>query len=1026
MTAKAHIPEPDQSIFDNVHLTFFQCGVLPNGAITFISIDQNANELFGSSSDKIIANAQNLLDTINEDDRCGFISAINNSFKHSVNLEWQGRLVSSPNDEKWMRAQAKFQDTGKGLTLNGVFIDVSAIKKLESALHKTQELLTETGKLAKIGTWEVDLDKMDLKWSSEVYRMHEMDVTTGIDLRSAIDFYTPDSRPVIQDAIDKALATGESYHVELPMITAKGNLIWVRSSGNVITENGKRVRMYGIFQDITEQKQIEERHRVIFEYSTDAHLLFDETGIIDCNNAAVSMLKCKDKSDLMSHHPAIFSPEYQPDGRRSVEKAEEMDRYAREKGTHRFEWVHKALDGQEILVEVTLNPIIVHQKEALLVVWHDITLRKRSEEKLKRNELLLSETQELTHSGSWEIDMQSGKNGWSAEAFRIFGLEPVGNGPNTEEFDQMIHPEDRHKYIDAIKLALKGGLSSNFDLRIILKSGELKYIQAIGKPFLNEQGMATKLYGAIIDITKYKKAEEAIRLKQEQLNTFIEVSPAAIAVFDKQMRYIAASNIWKKDYKLGRKNIIGLCHYDLFPEASLRWREFHQRGIEGEVLGNPEDSYVRKNGRVQWFRWEIRPWFEKDDEIGGIIMFTEIITHRKEAEQALIKAKEQAENAAQAKTQFLSTMSHEIRTPMNAVIGFTHLLLQNPREDQLEYLKILKFSGENLLVLINDILDFSKIEAGKLEFENVDFSVKDLIRNIRAAMLQKADEKNIQLKLMIDEDMPDAVIGDPVRLGQILTNLISNALKFTNQGKVVVAASLVKHDEEHTTIGFEVKDTGIGIPLDKQESIFKSFTQASSDTTRKYGGTGLGLTITKRLLEMQGSSIKLESEPGKGSTFCFDLKFLNSSLKLEALKENQSPVIPGSLKGTRVLLAEDNQINVLLARQFLKQWDVECDIAENGSLAVQLAQTNHYDLILMDLQMPDMDGYTATEEIRKLEPASRYKKLPIIALTASAMLDNKDRAFVVGMDDYVSKPFNPDELYRKIAHYSKISKANSA
>jgi CheY-like chemotaxis protein len=361
---------------------------------------------------------------------------------------------------------------------------------------------------------------------------------------------------------------------------------------------------------------------------------------------------------------------------------------------------------------------------------------------------------------------------------------------------------------------------------------------------------------------------------------------------------------------------------------------------------------------------------------------------------------------------------------MNAVIGFTHLLLQNPREDQVEYLKILKFSGENLLVLINDILDFSKIEAGKLEFENVDFSVKDLMRNIRSAMIQRANEKDIQLKLMIDEDLPDAVIGDPVRLGQILTNLISNALKFTNEGKVVVEASLVKYTNQTTTISFEVKDTGIGIPKDKQQSIFESFTQASSDTTRKYGGTGLGLTITKRLLEMQGSSIKVESEPGAGSVFSFNLTFPNSTLKLQPTASGQFPALPGSLQGTRILLAEDNQINVLLAKQFLKQWDVECDVAENGQLAVQLAQTNDYDMILMDLQMPDMDGYTATEEIRKLEPASRYKKLPIIALTASAMLDNKDKAYTVGMDDYISKPFNPDDLYRKIAYYGKISRDN--
>jgi PAS domain S-box-containing protein len=1020
MSIDTPISPSNPKITQKVTLTLFQCHITPNGIIQFVSIDKNITELAGLSADAIKVDAQILFNLIHHDNRFQFIAALKQCFKTSTSLQWQGRFILPSGEEKLIKAQGNIEN---GI-LSGAFVDITSVEQLEISLNKSTQLLSETGKLAKIGTWEIDLDTMDLKWSAEVYHMHEMEVGERVTIQNAVDFYTPASRPVIQAAIDKALKTREPYHAELPMLTAKGNLVWVRSSGNVIYEDGKAMRMYGVFQDITEQKHIEERQRVIFEASTDAHLLVDETGIIDCNNAAVQMLKFASKDELMKHHPAEFSPEYQPDGRLSKDKAKENDILAREKGNHRFEWTHLQTDGKEILVEVTLNPVILNQKPALLAVWHDITLRKQAEEKMRRNETLLSETQELTHSGSWEIDLQTGKNYWSEETFRIFGLEPIGHGPTTEEFDKLIHPDDRQKYIDAIKMAMKGGLESDFDLRILPKNGGVKYIQAIGKPQHNEQGIATKLYGAIIDITAYKKAEEAIRIKQEQLNTFIEVSPAAIAVFDKEMRYIAASNIWKRDYKLERKNIIGVKHYDLFPESPLRWKKFHDLGLSGQVLGNSEDSYERKNGRIQWFRWEIRPWFEKDDEIGGIIMFTEIITDRKEAEQALIKAKEQAENAAKAKTQFLSTMSHEIRTPMNAVIGFTHLLLQNPREDQIEYLNILKFSGENLLVLINDILDFSKIEAGKLEFENVDFSIKDLIRNIRAAMIQRANEKNVRFKLMIDDDLPDAVIGDPVRLGQILTNLISNAIKFTSEGKVTVAASLIKHDEATTTIGFEVKDTGIGIPPNKQESIFESFTQASSDTTRKYGGTGLGLTITKRLLEMQGSVIKLDSEVGVGSTFSFDLTFQNSDLKIETITARQSPVVPGSLKGTRVLMAEDNQINVLLAKQFLKQWDVECDVAENGLLAVKLAQTNDYDVILMDLQMPGMDGYTATEEIRKLEPASKYKRLPIIALTASAMLDNKDRAFVVGMDDYVSKPFSPDELYRKIAHYSKLSKAN--
>jgi PAS domain S-box-containing protein len=539
---------------------------------------------------------------------------------------------------------------------------------------------------------------------------------------------------------------------------------------------------------------------------------------------------------------------------------------------------------------VTLNPVNVNNEKVLLAVWHDITEQKLAENRLRRSELMLNETQELTHSGSWEQDLLTGKNYWSREAFNIFGLDPNSDGPETFEFDSMIHPEDREFYLNAIRDALHAGKTSSVDVRIILHDGSIKHIHAIGKPHYNELGKITKLHGAIMDITEWKDAKEA-----------------------------------------------------------------------------------------------------------------------------LIKAKVQAEQAAIAKSQFLSTMSHEIRTPMNAVIGFTHLLMQDPREDQREYLKTLKFSAENLLVLINDILDFSKIEAGKIEFEEVDFSVRELISNIKHATVQKAQEKNIRFKLLIDDDLPEVVIGDPVRLGQIITNLVSNGIKFTDKGKVIICATLVSTNDKQTTINFEVKDTGIGIPEDKWESIFESFTQASSDTTRKYGGTGLGLTITRRLLELQGSQIHLKSKEGEGSVFSFDLTF-GSSKKTISKSKSHHRLFKESLKGTRVLIAEDNQINVVLAKEFLRQWDVECDVAENGAIALQLVKTNNYDLVLMDLQMPEMDGYETTLEIRKIE---QYKDLPIIALTASAMLNIQDRAFIVGMDDYISKPFNPDELYGKLKQYGK-------
>jgi signal transduction histidine kinase/CheY-like chemotaxis protein len=407
-----------------------------------------------------------------------------------------------------------------------------------------------------------------------------------------------------------------------------------------------------------------------------------------------------------------------------------------------------------------------------------------------------------------------------------------------------------------------------------------------------------------------------------------------------------------------------------------------------------------------------------EDLINIILFLQEQINKAKTLETELIVAKDVAEQAALTKAQFLSTMSHEIRTPMNAVIGFTHLLLQlDPRPEQQEYLRLLKFSAENLLVLINDILDFSKIEAGNVEFEDADFLIKELISNIRLALLQKANEKNIQLKLMIDHDLPDIVRGDPVRIGQILTNLINNAVKFTNTGKVTITATLNAKLADYTVIDFEVADTGIGIAPERTDSIFESFTQASSETTRKFGGTGLGLTITKKLLELLGSEIHVKSEVGRGSVFYFSLKIKNSKSALVPKSDNHLTVAEKSLKGVKILIAEDNQINVILAKQYMKLWGIECDVAENGLIALELVQTNYYDMVLMDLQMPELDGYETTIAIRKL-PDEKFRNLPIVALTASAMLDIKDKAFVVGMNDYVSKPFNPNELYKKIASYT--------
>ena len=381
----------------------------------------------------------------------------------------------------------------------------------------------------------------------------------------------------------------------------------------------------------------------------------------------------------------------------------------------------------------------------------------------------------------------------------------------------------------------------------------------------------------------------------------------------------------------------------------------------------------------------------------------------------LMKDKEIAEEKAEIKAKFLSTMSHEIRTPMNAVIGLTNILMQeNPRADQSENLETLKFSADMLLALINDVLDYSKIEAGKISFENIQFDLHQLINNIGNSMRVHAKRKQLPLVIDVAPTVSQQVIGDPVRLSQIITNLCGNAIKFTEKGEVRIQLKSIKKD----LIRFSIIDTGIGISQDKFEEIFKSFSQADSATTRKFGGTGLGLSITKRLLELQDSSIQLSSQTGKGSTFYFDLNLKTGTNPVS--NKGNKPEFIEKFDGIKILLVEDNKINVVVANKFLTKWGLEVDVAENGKIALDMIQQNQYELVLMDLDMPVMDGYESTLAIRNLADP-KYHQIPIIALSASAVSDFRERAIEVGMNEYVTKPFKPHELNNVLSKFIGVT-----
>lgn len=374
------------------------------------------------------------------------------------------------------------------------------------------------------------------------------------------------------------------------------------------------------------------------------------------------------------------------------------------------------------------------------------------------------------------------------------------------------------------------------------------------------------------------------------------------------------------------------------------------------------------------------------------------------SEQAIRKEKEMVEEATRAKSDFLSVMSHEIRTPLNAIVSISNLLLdaKHNRDDNL--VLNLKYSADNLLALVSDILDFNKIESGEIKLEQIPFDINKLAKSVESVYSIKAKERRNIIKISLENISNNCFFGDSLRLNQILVNLISNAIKFTKDGTITIKIIEKSKTSEFTELMFEVIDTGVGIAKEKQHAIFEKFIQEDTTITRKYGGSGLGLTITKKLIELMDSEIKVESELGKGSKFYFSLKLKPAPEMVQEKKE-----IISDLSKLNLLLVEDNKMNVMVTTKFFDRWGIKYEVAENGLIALKKYEPKKFNLIFMDLQMPEMDGFTATQEIRKID-----KFIPIVALTANSLADEKERCLNSGFDDYITKPFKPDLLKEKI------------
>jgi len=687
------------------------------------------------------------------------------------------------------------------------------------------------------------------------------------------------------------------------------------------------------------------------------------------------------------------------------------------------------------------------------------------------------------------------------------------------------------------------------------------YVEAHTFPILDDNGKVVRLVGTIVDVTDRKEKEEEIKQRKEIICLFVEKSPAPIAMLDCEMRYVSTSRSWRTDFRLGDKHeIIGRSHYEIFPEIPERWKEIHRRCLAGVSEKCDEDPFIRADGHTDWVRWEINPWYDKWGKIGGIVIFAENITDRKQAEEknrqlldevrrlfnevrqekdrlsslidsmsdevwfvnnqeqctlansaalkefglespptdvrkfvsslkglrldgsprpveespilralqgeivknyevvvrtplagemryrklnanpvrnvdghvvgtvavvhditeqkqmekALLEAKAAAEAANRAKSQFLAMMSHEIRTPLNVIMGFSDLLaeldpiseLNQYHKKKMDYANRIKRNGQLLVHLIDEILDLSKVESGNLKIEKTQINLYELISDIRAMMQYQAEQKGLLFSMNMESLLPLTCLTDPTRLKQILLNIIGNAIKFTLKGEVRVVVASPSDSKLHVI----VTDTGIGIAPDQACKLFQLFSQADESMSRQYGGTGLGLIISRRLAHGLGGDVVLvESREGLGSTFEItvtleDVKY-NHSQSQSIKRQDETIKKQPRLDGVRVLLAEDMPDNQFLVEKNITLAGGIVEVAIDGKEAVTKALTGYYDIILMDIKMPKLDGYEATKQLRSLGYQS-----PIIALTAHAMQEDIKRCEEVGCNGHLSKPVEKDKM----------------